>query len=325
MDAPAPSLSISPLAESPVAASPAFTRKQVLRVLSGILLCMLLAAIDQNVVVPAVPAIAADLKSYSHLSWIISAYLLTSTAATPIYGKLSDLYGRRALLLPAIVWFVFASVLCGFAPSLPQLVVFRALQGIGGAGLLAMAQASIADVVAPRERGKYQAYISGVWAAASIAGPVLGGWVTDASSWRWIFWLNVPIGAAAFVLCDRALRMLKARRLKARIDYAGAALLTVAITCPLLILSWGGESLPVAFLADPVARPRDRADARGPFRPGAQRLRAAAAAAAVPQLRGVARRHRRASSRRPASSPRRSCCRCCSSSCTGRARRTPAR
>ena len=156
-------------------------------------------------VVPAVPAIAADLNSYGHLSWIISAYLLTSTAATPIYGKLSDLYGRRALLLPAIVWFVFASVLCGFARSLPQLVVFRALQGIGGGGLLVMAQASIADVVAPRERGRYQAYISGVWAAASIAGPVLGGWVTDAASWRWIFWLNVPIGAAAFVLSDRAL------------------------------------------------------------------------------------------------------------------------
>jgi EmrB/QacA subfamily drug resistance transporter len=250
MDAPAPTLSIAPLSESPVADSPAFTRKQVLRVLSGILLCMLLAAIDQNVVVPAVPAIASDLKTYSHLSWIISAYLLTSTAATPIYGKLSDLYGRRALLLPAIVWFVLASVLCGFAQTFPQLVVFRALQGIGGAGLLAMAQASIADVVAPRERGKYQAYISGVWAAASIAGPVLGGWVTDAASWRWIFWLNVPIGAVAFVLCDRALRMLKARRIKARIDYAGAALLTVAITCPLLILSWGGQSFP--WLSSPI-------------------------------------------------------------------------
>jgi len=248
--APPPALPAAKLAESPVAASPAFTRSQVLRVLSGILLCMLLSAIDQNVVVPAVPAIAADLNNYSHLSWIVSAYLLTSTAATPIYGKLSDLYGRRALLLPAIVWFVFASVLCGFAQSLPQLVVFRALQGIGGGGLLVMAQASIADVVAPRERGRYQAYISGVWAAASIAGPVLGGWVTDAASWRWIFWLNVPIGAVAFVLSDRALKMLKARRLKVRVDYAGAALLTIAITCPLLILSWGGDAF--AWLSSPI-------------------------------------------------------------------------
>lgn len=249
MNAPFPSSAATP-ADSSVAVSPAFTRKQVLRVLSGILLCMLLSAIDQNVVVPAVPAIAADLNTYGHLSWIVSAYLLASTAATPIYGKLSDLYGRRALLLPAIVWFVVASVLCGFARSLPQLVVFRALQGIGGAGLLAMAQASIADVVAPRERGKYQAYISGVWAAASIAGPVLGGWITDAASWRWIFWLNVPIGAAAFVLSDRALKMLKAQRRSARIDYAGAALLTVAITCPLLILSWGGDAFP--WLSSPI-------------------------------------------------------------------------
>jgi EmrB/QacA subfamily drug resistance transporter len=242
--APVPTLPAATLAESPLAASPAFTRGQVLRVLSGVLLCMLLSAIDQNVVVPAVPAIAADLNSYGRLSWIVSAYLLTSTAATPIYGKLSDLYGRRALLLPAIVWFVFASVLCGFARSLPQLVVFRALQGIGGGGLLVMAQSSIADVVAPRERGRYQAYISGVWAAASIAGPVLGGWVTDAFSWRWIFWLNVPIGAAAFVLSSQALKMLKARRIEARVDYAGAALLTIAITCPLLILSWGGDAYP---------------------------------------------------------------------------------
>ena len=250
MDAPAPSLPATTSAESPAAASPAFTRGQVLRVLSGVLLCMLLSAIDQNVVVPAVPAIAADLNSYGHLSWIISAYLLTSTAATPIYGKLSDLYGRRALLLPAIVWFVFASVLCGCARSLVQLVAFRALQGIGGGGLLVMAQASIADVVAPRERGRYQAYISGVWAAASIAGPVLGGWITDAFSWRGIFWLNVPIGAAAFALSDRALKMLKARRVKARVDYAGAALLTIAIACPLLILSWGGGAFP--WLSAPI-------------------------------------------------------------------------
>lgn len=243
MNAPTP-LSDAQRADGSASADPVFKRQQVLQVLSGVLLCMLLSAIDQNVVVPAVPAIAGDLNSYEHLSWIISAYLITSTAATPIYGKLSDLYGRRALLLPAIVWFVIASVLCGFARTLPQLVAFRALQGVGGAGLLAMAQAAIADVVTPRERGKYQAYISGVWAAASIAGPVLGGWITDAFSWRWIFFLNVPIGACAFVLSNRALKLLKARRREARIDYVGAALLTVAITCPLLILSWGGESFP---------------------------------------------------------------------------------
>lgn len=238
-------------AEPSAAAGPVFSREQVMRVVTGILICMFLGALDQTVVVPAVPAIAADLNSYGHLSWIISAYLLTTTAATPIYGKLSDLYGRRALLLPAIAWFMAASVLCGMAQSLPQLVAFRALQGMGGAGLLSMAQAAIADVIAPRERGRYQAYFSGVWAAASIAGPMLGGWITDALSWRWIFWLNVPIGAIAFVLSSRALRILTVRRVKAKIDYTGAILLTAVITCVLLILSWGGETYP--WLSWPIA------------------------------------------------------------------------
>lgn len=244
MDAPTISSGATGTAELPVTATPAFSREQVMRVVTGILICMFLGALDQTVVVPAVPAIAADLDSYGHLSWIISAYLLTTTAATPIYGKLSDLYGRRALLLPAIVWFMVASVLCGMAQSLPQLVAFRALQGMGGAGLLSMAQAAIADVIAPRERGRYQAYFSGVWAAASIAGPVLGGWITDALSWRWIFWLNVPIGAVAFVVSSRALRILVVRPVTVKIDYAGAILLTTVITCVLLILSWGGETFP---------------------------------------------------------------------------------
>jgi EmrB/QacA subfamily drug resistance transporter len=246
MDSPVASPS-APLA----AAEPAFSREQVMRVVTGILICMFLGALDQTVVVPAVPAIAADLNSYGHLSWIISAYLLTTTAATPIYGKLSDLYGRRALLLPAIGWFMAASALCGAAQSLPQLVAFRALQGLGGAGLLSMAQAAVADVIAPRERGKYQAYFSGVWATASIAGPVLGGWITDALSWRWIFWLNLPIGAVAFVLSSRALRVLPVRRMRARIDYAGAALLTAVITGALLVLSWGGETFP--WRSGPIA------------------------------------------------------------------------
>src|SRR5882672_12832269 len=150
---------------------PRFSHQQILRVLSGILLCIFLAAIDQTVVIPAVPAIAADLNGFSHLAWIVSAYLLTSTAATPIYGKLSDIYGRRALLLPAITMFAAASVLCALAQTLPQLIAARALQGLGGAGLMAMAQAVIADVVAARERGRYQAYMAGTWAASSVSGP----------------------------------------------------------------------------------------------------------------------------------------------------------
>ena len=222
-------------------ALPNYSHAQILRVITGILLCILLAAIDQTVVVPAVPAIAADLHGFSHLAWIVSAYLLTSTSATPIYGRLSDIYGRRALLLPGIVVFVIASVLCGFAQTLWQLIGFRALQGIGGGGLMAMAQAAIADVVAPRERGKYQAYMAGTWGVASVAGPILGGWMTDQLSWRWIFWINLPIGVAAYALSSRALRLLPVRRLSVRIDYAGAALLTGCVAAILLVMSWGGS------------------------------------------------------------------------------------
>ncbi|HEY2133193.1 MAG TPA: MDR family MFS transporter [Acetobacteraceae bacterium] len=241
MDAPVAHLSSDALENEP--APPTFTHQQIVQVLTGIMLCILLAAIDQTVVVPAVPAIAADLHGFDHLSWIVSAYLLTSTSAMPVYGKLSDIYGRRVLLLPAIVLFCIASALCALSQSLFQLIIFRALQGIGGAGLMAMAQAAIADVVAPRERGKYQGYMASAWGIASILGPILGGWVTDQFSWHWIFWLNVPICVAAFVLSNRALRLLTVhRRTGTRIDYAGAALLTGFITLCLLIMSWGGVS-----------------------------------------------------------------------------------
>jgi EmrB/QacA subfamily drug resistance transporter len=221
-----------------------YTHQQILRVVTGIMLCILLAALDQTVVIPAVPAIARDLNAFGHLSWIVSAYLLTSTAATPIYGKLSDIYGRRALLLPAIALFIVASVLCALSQSLPQLIVFRALQGLGGAGLMSMAQAAIADVVSPRERGRYQGYMASMWGLASVGGPVVGGWVTDHLSWHYVFWVNVPLGLAAMVLCNRALRLLPVRRLPARIDYLGAALLTAGVTAWLLVLSWGGTEYP---------------------------------------------------------------------------------
>jgi len=219
---------------------PNFTHRQIRQVIIGVLLCLLLSAIDQTVVVPAVPSIAADLDGFGHLSWIVSAYLLTSTAATPILGKLSDAYGRRNILMPSIVLFTIASLLCAVSQTLTQLIAARALQGIGGAGLMAMTQAAIADVVSPRERGRYQAYMAGTWAVASIAGPVLGGWVTDHLSWRWIFWINLPIGVIAYALSSSALRLLVVRGRKSRIDYPGAALLSSAIVSGLLVVSWGG-------------------------------------------------------------------------------------
>lgn len=228
----------------PPEAPPAYTHGQIVRVITGIMLCILLAALDQTVVIPAVPAIAADLNGFAHLTWIVSAYLLTSTAATPIYGKLSDTYGRRALLLPALVVFILASVLCALARSLPELIAARALQGLGGAGLMAMAQAAVADVVAPRERGRYQGYMASMWGLASIAGPVVGGYVTDHLSWRWVFWINLPVGLAALWLCDRALRILPVRRERARLDLLGAALLVAGIVSWLLVLSWGGVDYP---------------------------------------------------------------------------------
>jgi EmrB/QacA subfamily drug resistance transporter len=229
---------------------PQYSHPQILRVITGIILCMLLAALDQTVVIPAVPAIARDLHSYEHLAWIVTAYLLTSTAATPVFGKLSDTYGRRALMTPAIAIFILASILCALAQSLPQLILFRGLQGIGGGGLFAMAQSSIADVVSPRERGRYQGYLAGTWAVASIAGPVIGGYVTDDLSWRWVFWFNVPLGLLAIYLCDRALRLIVVVPRRGRIDGVGAVLLTFGISALLLMLSWGGTTYP--WLSAPV-------------------------------------------------------------------------
>ncbi|MBV8096007.1 MAG: MFS transporter [Acetobacteraceae bacterium] len=233
-------------------ALPSFTHQQILRVLSGILLCIFLAAIDQTVVIPAVPAMAAELNGFGHLSWIVSAYLLTATATTPIYGRLSDIYGRRFLLLPALLIFAVASACCALSQTLVQLIVARALQGIGGAGLMSMAQAAIADVVSPRERGKYQGYMASTWGIASVAGPIVGGWVTQAISWRWIFWMNLPIALLALILCDRSLRILARRAQKSvRIDYLGATLLTAAVSCWLVMLSWGGVEMP--WTAPPIA------------------------------------------------------------------------
>jgi len=213
-----------------------------MRVIGGIVLCILLAALDQTVVIPAVPAVASDLNGFGHLAWIVTAYLITSTVATPLYGKLSDGFGRRRLLMVAITLFILASVACAMAQSLGQLILFRALQGIGGGGLMSLAQAAIADVVSPRERGRYQGYLATVWAVASIAGPLVGGWVSDHLSWRWLFWVNLPLGLLAMLMCYRGLAHLRVHGGRPRVDWPGALLLAVAIVAFLLAMSWGGDA-----------------------------------------------------------------------------------
>ena len=231
-------------AAAPETATPQFTHRETVVIITGLMLGMFLAALDQTIVATALPRISADLRGAEHLSWVVSAYLLTSTAATPIYGKLSDLYGRKPMLQAAIVIFLITSVLCGVAASMGQLIAYRALQGLGGGGLMAMAHATIADILSPRERGKYQGYFAAVFALASVVGPVLGGIFADYLSWRWVFWINLPIGIAALAVSQFTLKKLVARRLRHKIDYLGALLIVAGVPCVLLVTTMGGNEAP---------------------------------------------------------------------------------
>lgn len=220
-----------------------FSHREKLVVIAGLMLGMFLAALEQTIIATALPRMAADLGDVEHLSWVVSAYLLTSTAVTPIYGKLSDLYGRKLMLQIAIGIFLLTSLLCGFATTMGELIAFRALQGLGGGGLLAMAHATIADIVSPRERGRYQGYIASVFATSSVIGPVLGGLFSEHLGWPWIFWINIPLGLAAIAVSQRALRRLQPKRLRRRIDYFGAVLIVSAVTCVLLVTTMGGQQV----------------------------------------------------------------------------------
>jgi EmrB/QacA subfamily drug resistance transporter len=225
---------------SPPTEDPGYlSHRQILTVLGGLMAGMFLAALDQSILGTALPRITSELGGLDKLSWVVTAYLLTSTAATPLWGKISDLYGRRIIFQAAITIFVLASMLSGLAQSIEQLIAFRAIQGLGGGGLFALALAVIGDVIPPRERGRYQGYFGVVFGSSSVLGPVLGGWFTEGPGWRWIFYINVPIGIGALVVTSLALKMPVVRR-NHRIDYLGAAVIVAAVTSLLLYTAWAG-------------------------------------------------------------------------------------
>jgi EmrB/QacA subfamily drug resistance transporter len=215
------------------------THRQILTVLTGVMAGMLLAALDQSIVGTALPRIVSELGGLDKLSWVVTAYLLTSTAVTPLWGKISDLYGRRKVFQAAIGIFVVGSMLSGVAQTMTELIAFRAFQGIGGGGLFAIALSIIGDVIPPRERGRYQGYFGAVFGVSSVAGPLLGGWFTDGPGWRWIFYINVPIGIAALAITSSALK-LPVRRREHAIDYAGAVTIMASVAALLLYLNWRG-------------------------------------------------------------------------------------
>jgi len=219
------------------------SRRQLHIVLGGLMLGMLLAALDQTIVATALPTIVGDLGGLNHLAWVVTAYLLTSTAVTPLWGKLSDLYGRRGTFQAAIVVFLAGSMLSGLAQNMGELIAFRAVQGLGGGGLMALAMAIVGDLVSPRERGRYQGWFGAVFALASVGGPLLGGYFTDQLTWRWIFYINLPFGVAALIVTSLVLRI-PFRRLEHRIDYLGSVLLVAAVTSVVLAPTWGGTTYP---------------------------------------------------------------------------------
>ena len=229
------------------------THRQVMIVLPGLILTMVLAMLDQLVVSTALPRIVGDLGGVDHLSWVVTAYILSSLVVTPFYGKLGDMYGRKKFFVVAILIFLAGSALSGLSQSMAELITFRAIQGLGAGGLMVGAMATLGDIVAPRERGRYMSYMMVVMMLATIAGPLVGGFITTTFSWRWIFYINIPVGGAALVYIITTLH-LPVKRVSHRVDYLGGVLLAVAATSLVLLATWGGTeyawaSAPIIGLA----------------------------------------------------------------------------
>ena len=216
-----------------------FTHRQILTIFGGLMAGLFLAALDQTVVATALPTIVGELGGLEYYSWVVTAYLLTATVSTPIYGKLSDMYGRRALFQAAILIFLAGSLLAGVAQGMLQLIIFRGIQGVGAGGLMALTFAVIGDILSPRERGRYIGLLGAAWAFASVIGPLIGGVIVDNMSWRWVFLINLPVGAVAFGVTSSVLHLPVTGR-PHRIDIEGALLLVIGVTCLLLSLVWGG-------------------------------------------------------------------------------------
>lgn len=224
-------------------ADPGRTERRRLRLtFLGLLMAVLLAALDQTIVATALPSIVGDLDGLDRISWVVTAYVLAATVGLPVYGKLGDLYGRKRIFLLAVVVFLLGSVLSGAAQDMTQLIVLRALQGLGGGGLLIGAQAIIADLVPARERGRYMGVIGAAFGLASVSGPLVGGFLTDLVSWRWVFYINLPLGLVTLLFIPRFLHLPHVPRGRGRLDVLGTALLALGSVAFVLLTTWAGTA-----------------------------------------------------------------------------------